>query len=233
MRLYRLIFVCFTFLGFSGFSQHSEIGIIGGTSYYLGEINPSSQIINEINPAAGIFYRKNTSKRYAYRFGINYSKLGATNNFSSIELNQFKQLSFSSDLIEAYGILEFNFIPYQINNYNTSSFTPYVFIGIAVFMANPQIENNSSTPISSQGNIIAPSMPFGLGIKFNFINNLGLSIEWGVRKTITDRIDGLSDTYLEGYQLSNTQNNDWYSILGITLNYKILTKSDHCPGAIN
>jgi hypothetical protein len=229
MKFYRLILICFSFLSLLGFGQNSEIGIIGGTSYYLGEINPSAQIINEINPAAGIFYRKNTSKRYAYKIGANYAKIAATNKSSSIEFNQFKELSFSSDLIEAYGILEFNFIPYQINNYTTSSFTPYVFIGVAVFMANPQIENTASTSISSQGNVIAPSMPFGLGIKFNLINNLGLALEWGMRKTITDRIDGLADTYIEGYQLSNTQNNDWYSIVGISLNYKFLTKGEVCP----
>ena len=135
--------------------------------------------------------------------------------------------------MEAYGLLEFNFIPYQINNYATSSFTPYVFIGVAVFMVNPKIESTASATFESQGIVIAPSMPFGLGIKFNLINNLGVAIEWGMRKTITDQIDGLSETYIEGYQLSNTQNNDWYSIIGISLNYKILTKSDHCPGAIN
>jgi opacity protein-like surface antigen len=233
MKFYTLILLSPFLFYLSGFSQNSEIGILGGTSYYLGEINPSIQIANEFNPSLGVFYRKTTGKRYALRIGASYGRLSAVNNRSSIELNQNKLVSFSSNLFEAYGVLEFNFIPYQINNSTNSSFTPYVFIGAAVFRVDPKINSTSTTAIPSLGAVIAPSMPFGLGIKFDFINNLGLAIEWGVRKTLTDRIDGLSETYLEGYQLSNTQNNDWYSIVGITLNYKILTKSDHCPGAIN
>ena len=234
MRFNKLILVGFFLLHFLGFSQNSEIGIIGGTSYYLGEINPSIQIINQTEPSLGVFLRKTIrGKRYALRTGISYGKLAAVNNRNTVESNQYKNLSFSSDLLEAYGLLEFNFIPYQIGNSTNSNFPPYVFIGAAVFSVNPKIASTSTTIIHSQGAVIAPSIPFGLGIKINLINNLGISIEWGMRKTFTDQIDGLSKTYQEGYQLSNTQNNDWYSIVGISLNYKILTKSDHCPGVIN
>ena len=232
MRVYKSIIVFFVLLGFSAFGQHSEIGILGGTAYYLGELNPSIQVVNEVRPVAGLFYRKNISKRYALRIGANYAQLSATDNFSTTELSQFRQLSFSTNMWEAYGVIEFNFIPYQIDNRTTSPFTPYVFIGAAVFGVNPTIESNGIST-SSQGNIIAPSMPFGLGVKLNFARNLGLAIEWGMRKTFTDQVDGLSEKYISGYQLSNTQNNDWYSFVGITLNYKILTKTDHCPGVIN
>ena len=62
-----------------------------------------------------------------------------------------------------------------------------------------------------------------------FTGNMGINIEWGVRKTFTDEIDGLANTYTNGYQMSNSKNNDWYSFGGITLNYKILTKTDRCP----
>jgi len=235
MRSYKLILVFFFLQRTAVYSQHSEIGIFAGTSYYLGELNPSIQVANKVRPAIGVFYRKNISKRYALRGGFNYGKLAATDQFSSTELSQFRQLSFSTDVIEAYGILEFNFIPYEINNYTTSNFTPYVFIGVAAFMVSPNVESKSNgiSTTASQRNIIAPSMPFGLGIKFNFSGNMGLAIEWGMRKTLSDDIDGLSENYVGGYQLSNTQNKDWYAFFGITLNYKFLTKTDHCPGVIN
>jgi hypothetical protein len=233
MRLQLIIISLFFLLNSIGFGQHSEIGILGGTSYYLGELNPSIQIMNKINPAVGIFYRKNTSTRYALRFGLNYGKLSATDNITATELSSYRKLSFSSNLYEGYGILEFNFLPYQINNYRTSAFSPYVFIGAAVFMVDPEIKYDGVAQISSAGSVIAPSMPFGFGIKFNLAHNLGAGIEWGMRKTFMDEIDGLSESYVGGYQLSNTQNKDWYSIIGITLNYKILTESDHCPGVIN
>ena len=231
MRFYISITIFFFLVSEVTIAQNSEIGILGGTSYYLGELNPSIQVANKIKPAVGILYRKNLSKRYALRGGINYGQLAATDKYSSTELSQYRELSFSTDLWEAYGMLEFNFIPYQINNYATSPFTPYVFIGIAAFWVSPNVEG-AITDLEKEDEV-APSVPFGLGFKFNFSRNFGFAIEWGMRKTFTDQIDGLSETYKSGYQLSNTQNNDWYSIIGITVNYKILTKSDHCPGVIN
>ena len=213
--------------------RHSEIGLIGGTSYYLGELNPSKQITNKINPAIGVFYRKNTSNRYALRFGANYGKISASDKISNLAFNDFRKLSFSSSIFEGYGILEFNFLPFEIGNYRTSPFSPYVFIGAAAFIVNPEIENEGGNSTFSSGSLTSFSIPFGLGMKFDLGGNWGLGVEWGMRKTYTDEMDGLYQTYYGGYQLSNSQNNDWYSILGITLNYKILTESDHCPGVIN
>ena len=133
MRFRKIIFAFFCLLAFSGFSQHSELGFQLGTSYYIGELNPAIHVVNKVNTSVGIFYRKNLSKRYSLRGGFNYAQLGATDNISSTTFGEYRDLSFLTYLLEGYGILEFNFIPYQINNYSTSSFTPYVFIGIAAF----------------------------------------------------------------------------------------------------
>jgi hypothetical protein len=233
MKLRYILAYFFLLINSVLFCQHSEIGLFGGTSYYVGELNPSVQVVNQVRPVIGLFYRKNINKRYSYRLGANYGKLSSTDEFSSNELSKYRKLSFSSTVIEGYTTFEFNFLPYQINNYGTSKFSPYVFIGFAVFASNPKVENGNSGRIGSSETVIAPSIPFGMGIKFNFVHNLGLSIEWGMRKTYTDAIDGLPETYVGGYQLSNTNNNDWYSFLGITLNYKFLTQKDICPGAVN
>ena len=210
-------------------AQHAEIGVLFGTSYYVGELNPSNPFINKINPAIGVLYRKNLNKRYALRYGLNYGLLAADDNYNKTEWNKIRNLSFSTSILEVSGLLEFNFLPYQINNYNTSPFTPFVFIGAAVFRVAPEVKNNSINTTSKSKSIIAPSIPFGVGVKFDFIRNIGLNIEWGVRKTFTDEIDGLPNTSANGYQISNSNNKDWYSFAGITLNYKILTKTDRCP----
>ena len=210
-------------------AQHTEIGVLFGASYYIGELNPSNPFINKINPAIGVLYRKNLNKRYALRYGLNYGLLAADDSYNKTEWNKIRNLSFSTSMLEVSGLLEFNFLPYQINNYNTSPFTPFVFIGAAVFRVAPKVKNNDTSTTSESKSIIAPSIPFGVGIKFDFIRNIGLNIEWGVRKTFTDEIDGLPNTYANGYQISNSNNKDWYSFAGITLNYKILTKTDRCP----
>lgn len=230
MRKKVLFLFLILFLFFNKFkAQHTEIGVLFGASYYIGELNPSNPFINKINPAIGVLYRKNLNKRYALRYGLNYGLLAADDSYNKTEWNTIRNLSFSTSILEVSGLLEFNFLPYQINNYNTSPFTPFVFIGVAVFRVAPEVKNNNLNSTSESKSVIAPSIPFGVGIKFDFIRNIGLNIEWGIRKTFTDEIDGLPNTYANGYQISNSNNKDWYSFAGITLNYKILTKSDRCP----
>ena len=233
MKLQFLLVYLFLLLHPFLFSQHSELGLFGGTAYYVGELNPSSQVINKVRPAVGFFYRKNLNYRYSLRVGVNYAQLSATDQFSATEFSKFRQLSFSSNLIEGYTTLEFNFLPYQINNHITSKYTPYVFIGVAVFSSSPEVENTNGSAINTSELIVTPSIPFGVGVKFNLVQNLGLALEWNMHKTYTDEIDGLPQTYAGGYQLSNSNNNDWYSFLGITLNYKFLTEKDHCRGPVN
>ena len=217
-------------LSFPVLGQNVDLGIAGGLSYYVGEINPSKQMMNGPKSSIGLFYRKNINKRYALRYGVNYAKLTATDKVRSTDLSEYRHLSFSSDLWEAYGVIEFNFIPYQINNRATSKFSPFVFIGLAAFKVESEVRGRGLDVLESD--LISVSIPFGLGVKFNFSENLGLAIEWGMRKTFSDKVDGLPKKYADGYQLSNSQYNDWYSIVGLTLNYKILTHKDRCnmPG---
>jgi hypothetical protein len=233
MKLNFIIFILLIVPFSAVHAQHSEIGLFFGTSYYLGELNQTGQAANQPNLSLGLFYRKNLSDRYSYRIGVNYGKLSARDNFYSTGLSEWRQLSFSSTIFEGNALFEFNFLPYQINNRSTSWFSPYVFIGLAVFGVTPEVESGNTNKISKLETTIAPSVPFGMGIKFNFLKNMGIAVEWSMHKTFTDEIDGLPPSFVGGYQLSNSKNNDWYSFLGITLNYKFLTQNDRCPGANN
>lgn len=217
------------------YTQHSELGLSGGIAYYSGELNPALKISNKLRPTIGIFYRKNLSYRYSLRFGATYAKLAAEDKIKTSEnINFFetRNYSFASSLLDAYGVIEFNFLPYQLNNDITAKATPFVFIGVAGFYTNPAVENNN-TNTSYETSTTAVAIPFGLGIKSNFIQNLGLNIEWTYRKTYSDLVDGLESRYFNEYQLSNSQNNDWYAFITISLSYKFLRKTDKCSFPIN
>lgn len=216
------------------YAQHSEFGFLGGLAFYTGELNPSPSPQNNINPILGVFYRKNTSKRYALRFGFNYAKLSADDqNDINFEVQNFetRNLSFSSSLYDVYGILEFNFIPYSINN-SQSKFTPFVFIGIGGYYISPKVVNNI-TQETNKTSTSSISVPFGTGVKFNVINNIGSSIEWTYRKTFTDKIDGIEELHQNGLQQSNTANKDWYSFITFSISYRFSRKSDKCAYPIN
>jgi len=225
-----IFFFCLLFLFINKSpAQHAEIGVSIGSSYYVGELNPSIPFLNRVNLVLGVLYRKNLNKRYALRYELNYGFLSAEDKFNKSIWSETRNLSFSTPILEGSFLLEFNFLPYEIDNYNTSSFTPFVFIGAAVFRVSPVVKQNDINAFYEVNSIIAPSIPFGFGFKFDSFRKLGLNIEWGIRKTYTDEIDGLPNIGTNYYQISNSQNNDWYSFAGITLNYKILTKSDRCP----
>ena len=233
MKLKILLFILPFFSGLCLRAQHSEVGFLLSSSYYIGELNQTGHTANQPNLGVGIFYRKNLSKRYSYRIGFNYGKLSASDDFYPSGLSEWRQLSFSGDLYEGHALFEFNFLPYQINNRSTSWFSPYVFIGLAVYGITPKVNVGAVGKVKEAGTVVAPSVPFGVGVKFNLAKNFGFSVEWGMRKTFSDEIDGLPPTFVGGYQLSNSKNNDWYSFLGVTLNYKFLTQKDRCPGAVN
>ncbi|MDT8412660.1 MAG: DUF6089 family protein [Vicingaceae bacterium] len=230
-------FLFFIIIVFSSklYTQHSELGVGGGIAFYTGELNPSPNVMNKLRPTIGVFYRKNLSYRYSLRFGGNYAKLAAEDKIKTNEnINFFesRNYSFSSTMLDAYGVIEFNFFPYQLNNKTTAKTTPFVFIGLAGFYTTPEVKNNVPNT-SSSTSTTAMAVPFGVGVKSNFIQNLGLNIEWTYRKTYSDLVDGLESRHFNNYQLSNSKNNDWYAFITISLSYKFLRKTDKCSFPIN
>ena len=68
-RLIIFIFSAFTFTSNSAFSQeiepYSEIGLIFGTSYYIGDLN--DQHLRLARPATALQYKTNLNRRFAIR----------------------------------------------------------------------------------------------------------------------------------------------------------------------
>jgi hypothetical protein len=100
----------------------------------------------------------------------------------------------------------------------------------------------------------ALAIPFGTGIKVKFTDRISAHIEWGVRRTNTDYLDdvstiypypqdlgiiaaGLSNKAIDpngpgkhdwGTQRGNSKNNDWYSVAGIGLTFRISKNYNLC-----
>ena len=92
----------------------------------------------------------------------------------------------------------------------------------------------------------AIAFPFGIGVKYSLTNTIGLTLEWGMRKTTTDYLDDVSTAYSakalgfdddlnpqpvapfdpsgnfrEGMQRGNSKDNDWYSFAGLSVVFRI------------
>ena len=251
-------------------SRSSEFGIFLGCSYYLGELNPRGHFNSLTQPAGGVVYRYNFNPRFSLKANLLFGNVMGDDSRSDVPSQLTRNYSFKSPITELGAELEFNFLPFTTGDPKTP-FTPYVFGGAAVFKFNPQgqIGNNwyALQPLGTEGQgtplnndkkykLIQMSLPFGVGLKFNIATRVGVSLEWGFRKTFTDYIDDVSKSYVDpaqlaayngataayfsdtsvnttpgtnvGKQRGDASTKDWYSFAGIMLTFKLRGKNMKC-----
>ena len=192
------------------FKKYSELGLFGGVSYYMGELNPGKPFFMP-SFAGGLVFKHNYNARWAWRISALYGNVQADDSRSEVPSQIQRNLSFRSQVIEFSPMLEFNFFPYEVGNLNRPA-TPYIFGGFALFRFNPKAEyqgdwvalqplgtegqGTASFPDRKEYSLINAAFPFGIGFKFH-AGRLALAIEWGLRKTFTDYLDDVSTTYVD------------------------------------
>jgi len=226
-RLIIFIFSALIFTSNNAFSQgidpYSEIGVMLGTSYYIGDLN--DQHLRLARPATAIQYKTNLNRRFAIRGGISAGELRGSDKLNNVDTAKFnRNLHFKSSIYELSGIIEFNFFPYETGNLRYP-FTPYIFTGLSMFSFNPQARKfDTDTPFDNDGNqtnnewldlqplgtegqyssqypekdpyqLIQFAIPIGIGLKASLGNRFSMAIEYGLRKTFTDYIDDVGGTY--------------------------------------
>ncbi len=207
------VFIVLTFVIFITDSKaqlYSDYGLIGGISYYNGEINPTRQFYSP-SLAFGGFFRLNINKRYAVRISGLYANLsGSDNDFPERTLSDRTPVSFTKSLMDFCGQVEFNFLPY-ITGEESLLNSVYVAGGLGY-----------SLLLGSSNSIV---IPFGVGYKINLTKRLSAGAEWSFRKTFIDDIDDVPNL------LDNTlvNNNDWYSFIGLFISYKFVKFAAECP----
>ena len=191
------------------YKPNQEFGILGGTGYYIGDMN--STHFNNLRVAGGITYRKNFDRRFTFKSSALYTNVYANDENSIDVIKVNRNLKFKSDIIELSGQIEFNFLPYETGN-SLYNWTPFIFTGVSIFNYNPQAEGldgqwynlqelgtegqgTTSFPNRKKYSLTQLSVPFGGGVKIGVSDNFNIIVEYGLRKTFTDYIDDVSTTY--------------------------------------
>lgn len=138
-------------------AQTMDVGVFGGGSYYLGDINPGLHFVGT-EPAFGGFFRYNYKDRWGFRLGANQGKLKADDNvFSEVKATQAyiggdinindpnaiyyltanRGLNFETDITEIHLIAELHFFPFFVGS-KRNTWTPYIFAGGAMYLYNPK-----------------------------------------------------------------------------------------------
>lgn len=262
--LSRCLFFLMVIMGFAQsqkrhFRQH-EIGILGGISYYIGDINP---FFHSRYPrlAGSLFYRFCPHYRYAFRASFSAGSLYAADKDFSNFFQQQRNLNFRTPVYEFAATAEFNFVEYRLGHpRHIMSF--YVFLGAGGFYFHPRGnigQGWKSLPEMKTENqsysLYQFCVPFGLGFKWTVTENIGFHVEWGPRKTFTDYLDDVSGNYpmdlsigagsperylysfrskdyfeARGTQRGNPRTKDWYFIYGFGINIKLPARDPACHG---
>ena len=81
------------------YAVSTEIGVYGGGSYYIGDLNPSQHFIYS-KPAFGLIYRYNLSTRHSLRATAFYGNVYGNDSDASDPAQLNRNLSFKSNILE-------------------------------------------------------------------------------------------------------------------------------------
>ena len=227
-----------------------EIGLFGGGSYYIGDLNPGTPFLLT-KPAYGLVARLNLDPRWTVKLSGLMGSIAGDDNVSNAMEN--RDLKFESKITDISAVIEFNFFNY-ITGSTRNFIAPYIFGGVGVLIFNPEADGVALRDLGTEGQNAGFNgrsryqtsqivLPFGFGFKYSLNKRIGLAVEWGVRKTFTDYIDDVSTTYyLDGESINpsntaeimsdptmshkpyeargNPSNKDWYAFVGVSLTYK-------------
>lgn len=201
---FQFLFLPLLLLSLNSFCQPgAEIGVIGGTGYYLGEYNAGHFKLRKAY--VGGLYRYNLNDRFAVRLNAGFSKIDIQGKPLLTNGSVVYPAGFHCTVKDISGVFEFNFRSFMVSKTEESSWwCPYIFAGAGFFGA---------------GKSSSVSIPLGLGVKFNLYKQFSWGIEWGCRKLFTDKIDGLQDPWGTG-ETNFIYNKDWFFVAGVTLTYR-------------
>jgi hypothetical protein len=236
-------------------AQRIELGVFGGGSYYMGDLNPKRPF-ELTQPAFGFVYRYNFHNRIALKASLTRGKVIGDDLIT--KYREERAINFESNINELAAVMEFNFFEYFTGS-SRSFITPYIFGGLGVFTFEPKATYNNFTYTlrnekteiidtlrtkAKNYSPVAISFPFGIGVKYSVNNVIGITLEWGMRKTTTDYLDDVSTVYPSdvngnpddpspyppfdpsgnysaGMQRGNSKDNDWYSFAGVSVIFRI------------
>ena len=213
-------------------SQIMEVGVSGGLSYYIGDINPSKHFsLSQYAFGGTLRYYQNL--RWAFR--LQYSKYDLKSSDKEIAFMPERGISFYSKVNDFSFVTEFNFFDYWTGS-EKDFITPYILAGISCFNFNTTAYEGTET-LEPVGNKWSWSIPFGLGVKYSLSKRIGTTIEWRIHKTFTDEIDSVVDNIInDGKEEINESFGykcDWIGTLELSIVYKFnLPRKVNCHSGI-
>lgn len=196
------------------FSQNTELGILVGGSVYTGDLEVSPpNFLPQTHPAVGLMARQYLSEKFAVRALFAIGGLSADEKkYPTSKQLEIRGFNFKST------VAELSILP-ELRLFSLGNVHFFAFAGLAATYVNPKTYFNEQKTNATNADILADqnqkypkvtlAIPFGGGLQWNMNETTALGFEFGLRKTFTDYLDGVSAT-------ANSNSKDYYFLSGIT-----------------
>ncbi|MFA9214675.1 MAG: DUF6089 family protein [Candidatus Methylacidiphilales bacterium] len=192
-------------------AQQIEIGMLLGTSHYIGDLSDEKLNFSNTYFAASLFGRYNFSNKIAIKGMAAYGRVSGDDKQSNLVASKIRNLNFYTDIYEFSLHFEYNLLKNDLRNLHSRPFIPYVFGGIGVFKFNPKTELAGTTyelqALKTEGqgstvyndlkqyNLTEIAFPFGIGFRTRISDAFYVGFETGVRFTTTNYLDDVGGKY--------------------------------------
>ena len=191
-----------------------EIGAGTGLISYTGDYN--SNLVKNLQPWLMIMGKYRLDPRMAVSLNIGTGKIKGDNKKADT-WQPYGTYEFNNRITEADLRFEYNFWAYGTGREYRGArrFTPFITAGLgATFYGGPEKGATMNLPI-------------GAGVKYKIGERLNLTVEWAIRITMSDKLDGSKDPI--GIKSSGLfKNTDCYNVLQIGLSYDLWEKCKTC-----
>lgn len=215
--------------GFDPAKKYNALGLSLSAMNYYGDIAPLPNRISTdlgfTRPSIGVSFTHRFGPFYQLTGGFNYGTLAASDAESADPADEnsayryVRNLSFRNRIKELSVVGQFDLYPNQGTYISRVRWTPFAFLGIAVFHHNPQAKDANGEwvdlePLGTEGQYadlpttaanhgikpyskIQIAIPFGIGARFRINEVMDISGEFGFRYLFTDYIDDVSQNYVD------------------------------------
>ncbi len=191
-----------------------ELGAGAGLVSYTGDFN--GNLLKGMQPWGTLLAKYHLNPRMALALNIGTGKIkGSTDNLDT--WYEIEHYEFNNQLTEVDFRYEYNFWAYGTGQEYRGArrLVPFITIGLGV------------THHSGENSGVTMNLPLGGGIKWKMAPRLNLILEWVMRFTPNDNLDGRKDVY--GIKSSGLfKNTDCYSVLQLGVTYDLWAKCKVC-----
>lgn len=195
-----------------------DIGAGVGMTGYLGDANSANLWANPSWDAT-ILFRYILNPRLNFKTNFYVGGLRGDSSKMDNVLPNDHNFKFSTTFFEIGELVEFHFFNYGMGESyrKLKRWTPYITAGVSI--TGWTVDGSGSATFT---------IPMGVGFKYKPALRWNIGLEFLMKKTFSDRVDGnnLSDPL--GIKRGFMKNTDWYSTFSISISYEFSKRCAVC-----